>query len=677
MIRTGTSSPVPAGECRLSNTTAGDRIATVPMGRLQRWLVPLGYAVDQRVFPRAACRYQVCLFCYQRLQNEYNNTCPGCRQQYSDDLDAVRQKVKRKQQQQQPEAATRPAASSNSHAGHGHGHAAAHGHGHSGHGHAAPHGHGHAAHHAQHHGSHAHGHVGSHRAAVKPGIAASGAAAVVKQRHANHDAAVGAHGQGHEAAGSSLPATANWVAAAAAPSSSVDSSTDLLPPTTVDDTAWPSLGDAVATSSNLQQQQPQHKENGLVRRRSSSSSLSSMHSQQQLQQHQQAASSEPRSRHDPARSSCDSSISTLTGHNIEGQQAEAQQPEQEQQSQLDSRSSSGFTSVEVTTVVSGTRHSVCVPVSNHSEVSPFPEAATLLEMLQAAVKGSKLSSTEAAVQLVQCLRKLEADSQHKQQNAWLQQVLANGRNGTIGKLNGTAKHAGVNGIAAAAGGRPPTAPPAAGSVAARAPPPGFGGHHAKPAASMYAPHLQQELAAAPYRPASAVQQQLLPQTPSDNYASQSSMHSVDSNSSLFSQGSSGLWTDSGLPGADFGAGVGGLGGGIPAAVPARLQMLWAGASGTGQGQSMGAAAGNVAASAAGGGYAASINPPPGFGNTLRLGAGTSRLANGGTSRLLNGSYNPLSYADGLSQAGTAAPPGFTVEPVLKQQQQQSIYRPWA
>ncbi|WIA18193.1 hypothetical protein OEZ85_009666 [Tetradesmus obliquus] len=248
-----------------------------------------------------------------------------------------------------------------------------------------------------------------------------------------------------------------------------------------------------------------------------------------------------------------------------------QQQQQQQQGQLDRRASSGFTSVEVTTVVAGSRHSVCVPVSNHSEVAPFPEAATLLEMLQSAVNGSKLSSTEAAVQLVQCLRKLEADSQHKQQQAWLQQALANGNQ------------------------------------------------------------------------------------------------------------SAGLWTDSGLPGVDF-AGVGGLGSGIPAAVPARLQMLWAGSSGQ-QGSTQAAAAPAAAATAASApGYGGSVNPPPGFGG----------LAG---SRLLNGAYNPLSYADmgaaaaskGAAAAG-AAPPGFNfsgLDSGLKQQQQQQqqqqqpIYRPWA
>jgi hypothetical protein len=158
---------------------------------------------------------------------------------------------------------------------------------------------------------------------------------------------------------------------------------------------------------------------------------------------------------------------------------------------------------------------------------------------------------------------------------------------------------------------------------------------------------------------------------SENYASQSSMHSVDSNSSLFSQGSTlsqsaGLWTDSGLPGVDF------AGGAIPAAVPARLQMLWAGSSGQ-QGSTQAAAAPAAVSTA---GYGGSVTPPPGF----------SGLTG---SRLLNGAYNPLSYADmgaaaaskGAAAAG-AAPPGFNfagLDAGSKQQaqQQQSIYRPWA
>jgi hypothetical protein len=308
-------------------------------------------------------------------------------------------------------------------------------------------------------------------------------------------------------------------------------------------------------------------------------------------------------------------------------------------------------------------------------------------MLQSAVNGSKLSSTEAAVQLVQCLRKLEADSQHKQQQAWLQQALANGSQARSNRSAGGAMRP-----AGSSNGRPPAAP----GAAARAPPPGFGGtvHHSKSAGSTYAPHLQQQdLTAArgtPYRPGGVgqpgLQQQgqqhslLLQQASvSDNYASQSSMHSVDSNSSLFSQGSTlsqsaGLWTDSGLPGVDF-AGVGGLGGGIPAAVPARLQMLWAGSSAQ-QGSTQAAAAPGAAATAgSAASYGGSVNPPPGFGG----------LAG---SRLLNGAYNPLSYADmgaaaaskGAAAAG-AAPPGFNFggldAGLNQQQQQQSLYRPWA
>jgi hypothetical protein len=463
--------------------------------------------------------------------------------------------------------------------------------------------------------------------------------------------------------------------------SAVDSPASDLPPppTTVDESAWPTLGVAASSNNSSQQQQhnqqqhsqQQHKEYGLHRRHSSSSSLSSLHNQQQHSQHTSPA------RHDAVRSSFESTNSSAL---LPGQ--DEQQEQQQQQGQLDRRASSGFTSVEVTTVVAGSRHSVCVPVSNHSEVAPFPEAATLLEMLQSAVNGSKLSSTEAAVQLVQCLRKLEADSQHKQQQAWLQQALANGNQARSRSGGGAMRHTGSS------NGRPPAAP----GAAARAPPPGFGGavHHSKAAGSTYAPHQQQQdLAAArgtPYRPGGVgqplqqhgalLQQQM---SASENHASQSSMHSVDSNSSLFSQGSTlsqsaGLWTDSGLPGVDF-AGVGGLGGGISAAVPARLQMLWAGSSGQQVSTQAAAAPAAAAPAASTAGFGGSVNPPPGFGG----------LAG---SRLLNGAYNPLSYADmgaaaskGAAAAG-AAPPGFNfggLDAGLKQQsqQQQSIYRPWA
>jgi hypothetical protein len=349
--------------------------------------------------------------------------------------------------------------------------------------------------------------------------------------------------------------------------------------------------------------------------------------------------------------------------------------QQEQQQQLE-RNSSGFTTVEVSTVVGGKRHDVCVHVSHAEEVAVYPEASSLLEVLQHAVHSSKLSSTEAAVQLVQCLRKLEADSGSNSSKAghnWLQQVLA-------------AKHS--NGATPHSSGRPPVA---------RAPPPGFGPSAAKAANGLSNGTAQQhhELPPAGWSLGHRAQQQQHQQGAVHGETPQGSMHSVDSTNSLFSQGSSlsqSVWTDSGLPGVvDLGLGAARLAAGAAAgaggsglgAVPARLQMLWANGSSNG-----------TSAGASGLGYSSGAvsGPPPGFGGAA--GGGGLGLAG---SRLNGAYYNPLSFAN----AGNAAaqqqdssggggvgsiglPPGFGLSGLgaaaagAKQQQAQqaSLYQPF-
>ena len=597
------------------------------------------------------CRYQVCLFCYQRLQNEYNNTCPGCRQQYSDDLEGVRQHIARKQQQQKAEPApSRAAPASSSHAGHHHPH---HGH--------APH-HGHTAHAA---------HAAASRATKPPGPAG-------KQRAVHADGtAHAARAAAHTAveASSSLPSTASWAVAAPADTAQVQQQQqqphhqqqqqvqqEPPPPTTGDESAWPTLGAA------QQQPKPEPAGNAHERRRSSSSSLTALPPQPQ--------------RFEPCRSSFESTGSTHTAHSERqyqrqhhqldsrhrdsdmqtspaADQQEDSEPDAEQQQQQLTRNSSGYTTVQVSTVVSGQRHDVCVHVSHAEEVKVFPEAAGLLDVLQQAVHTSKLSSTEAAVQLVQCLRKLEADSSSNgsKQGNWLQQVLA-------------AKSS--NGAMPLSSGRPP--------LSARAPPPGFGPAAARPAAATAngisnGTHQQQqhELPPAGWSPAhrAALQAQQVQQA-QHGETPQGSMHSVDSTNSLFSQGSSlsqSMWTDNGLPGVDLGLGAAArLGTGLgttahPAAVPPRLQMLWA--NGT-------AGVNGSSAAANGLGYSSSsqvTGPPPGFGG---LGLGSR----------LNGTYNPLSFANaGAAAQGSSSlgvPPGFGLSESAKQQQAQqaALYQPF-
>jgi hypothetical protein len=62
-----------------------------------------------------ACRYQVCLFCLQRLQQEYGNRCPGCRTVYGTDRDEWERQAEARAKELQaqrppasPRAASRP-----------------------------------------------------------------------------------------------------------------------------------------------------------------------------------------------------------------------------------------------------------------------------------------------------------------------------------------------------------------------------------------------------------------------------------------------------------------------------------------------------------------------------------------------------------------------------------------
>jgi hypothetical protein len=115
------------------------------------------------------------------------------------------------------------------------------------------------------------------------------------------------------------------------------------------------------------------------------------------------------------------------------------------------------------------------------------------------------------------------------------------------------------------------------------------------------------------------------------FASQSSMHSVDSSGSLFSQTSSAsqsqsVWMDSGLPGLDLGASSNFPG------VPVGLQMLWGG--------------GGRAATPSSGTAAPPKAPPPGFGSHVYAGSTGSGLANG-TSSIGFGEGSGLVGAGGL------------------------------
>ena len=84
--------PAPAG--RLVNPAPSARPGPGPTLTLTHARVPL-------LRLPARCSYQLCLFCYQRLQNEFNNQCPGCRQPYDSDFDAgLRRRQERAEREQ-------------------------------------------------------------------------------------------------------------------------------------------------------------------------------------------------------------------------------------------------------------------------------------------------------------------------------------------------------------------------------------------------------------------------------------------------------------------------------------------------------------------------------------------------------------------------------------------------
>lgn len=58
---------------------------------------------EKRFFP-CPCGYQVCLFCFRRLKEEFSNQCPGCRTVYGSDFDTGR-RLRNEVKQDRPSSA--------------------------------------------------------------------------------------------------------------------------------------------------------------------------------------------------------------------------------------------------------------------------------------------------------------------------------------------------------------------------------------------------------------------------------------------------------------------------------------------------------------------------------------------------------------------------------------------
>lgn len=543
---------------------------------------------------RAPCRFQTCLFCYQKLNNEYSGACPGCRTPYGADPEEFRrQQAERKAAlaaerkaaaaQAAAEAATarvsstqggyEAASSSSGGAPVGRRHS-------SGTGVAAlphqppppppppaqqqqqP---------QQPQQQQRLSHAGMHPAAEG-----------VRPEDASQAEAAAASGAG----AAPLPAGAKWG------SSHVRRpSADLAPESAggADESAWPVLSAAAAAAAAA------GGGGGMgMRRQSSSSSLSSQH------QHQQAA---------PAQQ--------------QRARGQAAAPGAKQQRQPPP----GFNSIDVCTYVGGQRRAACVPLpgaATSCEASPYPEAVTLMQWMQQAVAAGSISAREAATQLLTLVNRL--DAARPQQGGGAMGIAAPG--------------------SAAAAALTARIPGPGGGGASRPPPPGFGGGGAAGSRTQLAgaagasggsaaPALGRLRAASPAAPQHAAG------TAAANgggYLSQSTLHSVDSSSSLFSQGSA-LWNDSGLPGLDMGAPAAGpsLAAGA-GGVPATLQVLWAGSS---------AASSRSGTPSAQQGKAA----PPGFGGPAAAAAGAPAAGEGSR---LNGHHQRFGLSSGAGGAAFGA-----------------------
>eukprot|EP00877_Chromochloris_zofingiensis_P005303 jgi/Chrzof1/14774/Cz09g15200.t1 len=312
-------------------------------------------------------RYQVCLFCYERLQKEFNGACPGCRTQYGTEHDAFSQQEERSNQQQQQEqhAASEPlhdrpsarttaqtaAASSSTHQ------------------------------------------------QTSPSIKA---AAMRRPGESSHS----------RSSSSSLPSETQQILPAGTTWGSnqmlrqASSESEQSIPTTSDESAWPSL--ATAASGPVSNARSE-----TLRRQSSSSSLSSLQSYNQSQMHhglpKHSGTPQPQQAIQPTlRPHAAQQQQQQPGQHMLQQQQQQQPPQQQLQQQPQRHPI--FSAVEVTSMVAGVRKSVAVPISTNKEIMPHPEAAALLSVMQQAVRDGSVNSADAAVQLVQLLRNLQVDN---------------------------------------------------------------------------------------------------------------------------------------------------------------------------------------------------------------------------------------------------------------------------
>lgn len=616
-------------------------------------------------------RYQVCLFCYQRINNEYTASCPGCRQPYGADNDAVKAHVKKRQEQAQREAAAQQQAATAAAAQQRHhppaqpsrvaSQAAAE---HRAHAHV---------HHTHHHphapraaaGGGAHGRPPPpppHHApmpAPQPLRRLPDSSAAPHLRPGGAEAHAGAaHGStwglSHAAGGASaarhVPVNGPY---------HQQQQAQPKPATPPSEVAWPALGAAAGAATaprapqrqagaasvvgrqqqaepsgrtavarhededdwpTLEQVQQQQLQQQLAEQERERQQQEERERQQQLERERQQLEEQERQQREERER-----LQQLERERQEWEREEQERQQRESEQLISSQAGThpAFSSIEVTSVVAGVRKTVNVPVSAPPPMSPHPEAVRLLEVMRQAVQNGSITPAEAAMQLVSALRRLESgvsgggslmslnDISHPRDYSGVNSLAS--RNSSHQSL-----HAAGNATVAPFSSRPSTAggmgsrPATAGSSgpSGRPPPPGFGGSVLKPLVNLGA-------AAAGSGAPGALQ-------PPMN-ASQSSMRSVDSSGSLMSQGSAmqqPVWTDSGLPGLDFGGGSGRASpaicaGGLSAAVPPSLQLLWGAGIGTG-----GAGAGAV-------GGVAQKAPPPGFASTGAGGSGlTPRLPPG-------------------------------------------------
>ncbi|GAX78771.1 hypothetical protein CEUSTIGMA_g6208.t1 [Chlamydomonas eustigma] len=308
---------------------------------------------DKDFYP-CPCGYQVCLFCYGRLHDLCKNMCPGCRREYGAPVEAT---LIRQLSEERSLESENSALSLSTSGGGGTGGILT---------------------------SHTQTSISTTRSSIAASAAASAALGARTAAVTQPKRELGGSGtlrqQRHEDIAGSLPTGATW--AAAAPTRNLDPTES----TSVDESAWPSLGAAVAATPATQPPPP--------------STPRHLHSTQVMQSE---SNSGRYLGHERSDSNSSASADAPSHYSTSSQDLNQ---DQTADNHFPSHLQDAFATAQVSTMVYGTRHTVNVPLSGLAEtqVNIIPEAPAMKANLQQAVAAGTTSSKEAAARLVALLR---------------------------------------------------------------------------------------------------------------------------------------------------------------------------------------------------------------------------------------------------------------------------------